>query len=258
MNRTEEESIELLEKGETVENEVLSCEEQEVVDNSDSCNITSSTARAGQVVSREKSVELLNQSETDAENMSEKEADPKSRCCSEFLEILKNRRGHVVKTIILGLGLNAFDVFSDVGVGISHAQDKNVTRFFAANDTIPEYCVPVTMTTSDEDYEWLEDHTFWALSIFGPLAVLLAISAALAGVICAKMKSGKILLVALLPMLLPFLLFFLTEPTKLRYIWNTLFNATEPVYTHVCLEKDVVWATITFGCIQLPAVVLAL
>ena len=144
--------------------------------------------------------------------MSEKEADPKSRCCSEFLEILKNRRGHVVKTIILGLGLNAFDVFSDVGVGSSHAQDKNVTRFFAANDTIPEYCVPVTMTRSDEDYEWLEDHTFWALSIFGPLAVLLAISAALAGVICAKMKSGKILLVALLPMLLPFLLFFLTDP----------------------------------------------
>ena len=138
MNRTEEESIELLEKGETVENEVLPCEEQEVVDNSDSCNITSSTARARQVDSREKSVELLNQSETDAENMSEKEAYPKSRCCSEFLEILKNRRGHVVKTIILGLGLNAFDVFSDVGVGISHAQDKNVTRFFAANDTIPE------------------------------------------------------------------------------------------------------------------------
>ena len=86
MNRTEEESIELLEKGETVENEVLPCEEQEVVDNSDSCNITSSTARA--VDSREKSVELLNQSETDAENMSEKEADPKSRCCSEFLKIL--------------------------------------------------------------------------------------------------------------------------------------------------------------------------
>ena len=191
MNRTEEESIELHEKGETVENEVLPCEEQEVVDNSDSCNISSSTARAGQVDSREKSVELLNQSETDAENMSEKEADPKSRCCSKFLEILKNRRGHVVKTIILGLGLNAFDVFSDAGVGISHAQDKNVTRFFAANDTIPEYCVPVTMTRSDEDY-------------------------------------------------------------------SRLFNATEPVHTHVCLEEDVVWATITFGCIQLPAVVLTL
>ena len=81
------------EKGETVENEVLPCEEQEVDDNSDSCNIASSTARAGQVDSREKSVQLLNQSETDAENMSEKEADLKSRCCSEFLEILKNRRG---------------------------------------------------------------------------------------------------------------------------------------------------------------------
>ena len=73
MNRTEKESIELHEKGETVENEVLPCEEQKVVDDSDSCNIASSTARAGQVDSREKSVELLNQSETDAENVSEKE-----------------------------------------------------------------------------------------------------------------------------------------------------------------------------------------
>ena len=89
--------------------------------------------------------------------------------------------GHLVKTIVLGLGSNFFDVYSDVGSGLYHQQPKNVTRTFLANDTVPNNCVAaLTNSTAEVDH------------------------------------------------------------------------------THVCLEEDIVWATITFGCIQLPAVVLAL
>ena len=49
--------------------------------------------------------------------------------------------GHWAKTIILGLGSNTFDVYSDVGSGIYHMQAKNVTRAFMENDTVPENCI---------------------------------------------------------------------------------------------------------------------
>ena len=88
--------------------------------------------------------------------------------------------GHWVKTIVLGLGSNFFDVYSDVGSGLYHHHPKNVTRTFLANDTVPNNCIVLTNSTKEVDH------------------------------------------------------------------------------THVCLEEDFVWATITFGCIQLPAVVLAL
>ena len=48
--------------------------------------------------------------------------------------------GHWAKTIILGLGSNTFDVYSDVGSGIYHMQAKNVTRTFLENDTVPDNC----------------------------------------------------------------------------------------------------------------------
>ena len=35
-------------------------------------------------------------------------------------------------------------------------------------------------------------------------------------------------------------------------------TSTTVLPTHVCLEEDTVWAAITFGCIQMPAIVLAL
>ena len=88
--------------------------------------------------------------------------------------------GHWIKTIVLGLGSNFFDVYSDVGSGLYHHQPKNVTRTFLANDTVPNNCFALTNSTTKVDG------------------------------------------------------------------------------THVCLEEDFVWATITFGFIQLPAVVLAL
>ena len=70
--------------------------------------------------------------------------------------------------------LTGFDVYSDVNMGIIHQEEKNVTRTFLANDTVPNYCIALTNSTAE------------------------------------------------------------------------------------CREKDPVWAAITFGCIQLPAVVLVL
>ena len=115
-----------------------------------------------------------------------KRADPKSERISTsiFWENLKTRKGHVVKTIILGLSLNLFDVGSDIGVGISHAQEKKVKRFFSANDTIPDYCILVsakmdpylrdrsdgvhtTLAEEEADYshthECLEEDPLWAI-----------------------------------------------------------------------------------------------
>ena len=94
--------------------------------------------------------------------------------------------GHWAKTIILGLGSNTFDVYSDVGSGIYHMQAKNVTRTFLGNETVPDNCIALLL-----------EHT-------------------------------------------------------------TLPTSTTVIPTHICLEEDTVWAAITFGCIQMPALVLAL
>ena len=166
-------SFELHEKGEKYE-EVPS----EKVDKEgkhgfcDSSNTSASCAVEGQI---EKNV-----------SSGKRKADPKSERISTsiFWENLKNRKGHLVKTIILGLSLNLFDVGSDIGVGISHAQEKKVKRFFSANDTIPDYCIPVstkldpyvrdgsdgvltTLAEEEADYshthECLEEDPLWAI-----------------------------------------------------------------------------------------------
>ena len=127
------ESFELHEKGdgkEEVSSERVNEEGKKGSD--DSLNTSASCAVEGQ-------------SEKDVSS-GKKKADPKSERISTaiFWENLKTRKGHVVKTIILGLGLNLFDVGSDVGVGISPAREKKVKRFFSANDTNPDYCIPVS------------------------------------------------------------------------------------------------------------------
>ena len=118
--------------------------------------------------------------------------------------------GHVVKTIVLGMATNLFDVYSDVGSGLHHKNPKNVTRLFMANDTVPEVCViaPVEMqrfnclecvanlnTTTDYNFKCLE---------------------------CIPLP---------------------TTPKVGEY--------------YECQEQDISWAVVTFSCIQLPAVVLA-
>jgi len=55
--------------------------------------------------------------------------------------------GHLIKTLVLGLGSNGFDVYSDIGTGLSHLQMKNVSRKFATNGTIPDNCFNFNETT---------------------------------------------------------------------------------------------------------------
>ena len=67
--------------------------------------------------------------------------------CSGLLSLL----GHWVKTIVLGLCSNFFDVYSDVGSGLYHHQPKNVTRTFLANDTVPNNCNALNNSTTEVD-----------------------------------------------------------------------------------------------------------
>ena len=69
--------------------------------------------------------------------------DSQSRChpCSTFFTKHKTFIGHAAKTIILAMAFNLFDVFTDVGSGLSHQQAKNVTRTFMENDTVPHNCI---------------------------------------------------------------------------------------------------------------------
>ena len=51
---------------------------------------------------------------------------------------------------------------------------------------------------------------------------------------------------------------FLSNDTVPNNCFGLTNSTTEADQTYVCMEEDIVWATITFGCIQLPAVVLTL
>ena len=80
--------------------------------------------------------------------------------------------GHWAKTIILGLGSNTFDVYSDLGSGIYHLEAKNVTRTFSANETVPESCFLLPKNSSTgEQYECLEEDVVWATITFGFMSV---------------------------------------------------------------------------------------
>ena len=183
----------------------------------------------GQTEKGEEQCKVPDKSETEKE-VSHHRNKAKTRRISPsiFWENLKTRKGFVVKTIILGLGLNLFDVGSDVGVGISHAQEKKVKRFFSTNDTVPGYCVPV-IAELDPRYKWLERQYNWK----------------------ALSNSSKDVNSPLI---------YLTEPHKLQQIWSTPKNTTELLHTttHECVEEDPVWAIVTLTCVQLPGLVLAL
>ena len=167
------ESFELHEKGDGKEEVSSERADEEGKKGSDDSSYTSASCG------------VEGQSEKDVSS-GKKRADPKSERISTsiFWENLKTRKGHVVKTIILGLSLNLFDVGSDIGVGISHAQEKKVKRFFSANDTIPDYCILVstkmdpylrdgsdgvltTLAEEEADYshthECLEEDPLWAI-----------------------------------------------------------------------------------------------
>ena len=95
--------------------------------------------------------------------------------------------GHWAKTIILGLGSNTFDVYSDLGSGIYHLEAKNVTRTFSVNETLPESCflLPNNNNTG-EQYECLEEDIVWATITFGCIQ-LPALVLALCGAVAAML-----------------------------------------------------------------------
>jgi len=222
-------------------------------------------AKEGEVGKREECLEMLPQSEKMKAEASKCDLEDApcevSSQSTTFFTRHKSKIGHVVKTVIVGLGFFLFDVFSDIGSGIYLYQTKNVTRQFPANDsTVPDHCFAMHKTTGMEqqqNYEWLEDKTFWAETTFGHiqlLAVLLAICVALAVVVKSKMKNGKSLLGAFLLPIIPFFLLAFTVSDNVVPLPNT----TTEWQTYYCLENDTVWAAITFACMHLPAVVLAM
>jgi hypothetical protein len=138
--------------------------------------------------------------------------------------------GHVVKTIVLGMAFNLFDVYSDVGSGLSHYQPKNVTRLFLANDTVPNYCIALPSTTTgggQEYYKCLEEDTVWAAITFGCIQ-LPALVLALLGLVAALFVRctnptdnegfNKVLAGAPLLMIVPFPLLVFTQQVASLFI----------------------------------------
>ena len=121
--------------------------------------------------------------------------------------------GHVIKTIFLGLGTNAFDVFTDVGNGLYHYHPKNVTRNLGnSTAVVPDNCVPHVDINAIGMFDCLEEDTTWAIITFSCIqlpAVVLAICAVFAALVFGC-KSGfetdqkKVILGSLLILLVPF------------------------------------------------------
>ena len=130
--------------------------------------------------------------------------------------------GHVVKTIVLGLGTNAFDVFSDVGNGLYHYHPKNVTRYLDnTTAVVPDYCLESNATGM---FDCLEEDTKWATITFACIqlpAVVLAACVALAA-FAWGCKEGfgagemKMILGSFLVLLVPFpILVFIQQVASL-------------------------------------------
>ena len=140
--------------------------------------------------------------------------------------------GHWAKTIILGLGSNTFDVYSDLGSGIYHQQSKNVTRTFLVNETVQESCfiMPNNNTGEGQQYLCLEEDTIWAAITFGCIqlpAVVLALCGAVAAMLIrciftdqAEYHAGYKTLVAgsLLLLIIPFPLLVFTQQVASLFI----------------------------------------
>jgi hypothetical protein len=150
--------------------------------------------------------------------------------------------GHVVKTIVLGMAFNLFDVYSDVGSGLSHYQPKNVTRLFLANDTVPNYCIAMPSTTTgggQEYYECLEEDTVWAAITFGCIQ-LPALVLALLGVVAALFVRctnptdnegfNKVLAGAPLLMIVPFPLLVFTQQVASLFIQSDQMEFISAVF----------------------------
>ena len=141
--------------------------------------------------------------------------------------------GHWAKTIILGLGSNTFDVYSDLGSGIYHLQAKNVTRTYSANETVPESCfiLPNNNTGAVEQYECLEEDIVWASITFGCIqlpALVLALCGAVAAMLIRCIVTNdqvdyhagykKLVAGSLLLLFIPFPLLVFTQQVASLFI----------------------------------------
>ena len=120
--------------------------------------------------------------------------------------------GGIGKTLILGLGANVADVYTDVETGLFYMAPKNVTRFFGPTDILPGNCL--ANGTNKEYYLCEETDPIWAAIAFSCIqlpAVVLALCAALGAFFIRLTEDEqeyrgywKILLAALLLLIIPF------------------------------------------------------
>ena len=130
--------------------------------------------------------------------------------------------GHVVKTIVLGLGFNLFDVYSDIGSGLHHDQVKNVNRSFHSSDIVPKHCTVHKNNPIIDDlyyYECIEADTIWAGITFACIQVpslVLILCGALGTVLLHGCRfeqgsKGRMILGSFLLLLIPFPLLVFTQ-----------------------------------------------
>ena len=120
--------------------------------------------------------------------------------------------GNIGKTLVLGLGANVADVYTDVETGFYHLGPKNVTRSFGPTDIVPWNCHIVDGTS--KVYLCEETDPIWAAVTFFCIqlpAVVLAICAALGAFFIRFTEDEeyyrgywKILLAAFLLLIIPF------------------------------------------------------
>ena len=146
--------------------------------------------------------------------------------------------GHVVKTIFLGLGTNAFDVFTDVGNGLYHYHPKNVTRYLGNSTQVPDNCVPHMDVNVTRMFECLEEDTIWATITFACIqlpAAVLAVCAVIAALLSGCQTSFdygevKVMLGSVLLLLVPFpVTVFIQQMTHL-FVLNAQMELMSAVF----------------------------
>ena len=133
--------------------------------------------------------------------------------------------GSVGKTLVLGLGANVADVYTDVKTGMYYYGLKNVTRSFGETDiTMPANCFP------DDPPVFLceESDPIWAAVAFSCIqlpALVLALSAALGAfaIRCTEEEEDyrgywKILLAAMVLLIIPFPVVVFTQQIASLFI----------------------------------------
>jgi len=120
--------------------------------------------------------------------------------------------GSIGKTLILGLGANVADVYTDVETGLYYLGPKNVTRSFGETEIIPANCF---IDGTREDYYLCEEtDPIWAAIAFSCIqlpAIVLALCAALGAFFIRLTEDEeyyrgywKILLAAFFLLIIPF------------------------------------------------------